>query len=100
MAKGNVKKSLNWLKVLLLLATVALIVIFSARQIPIEEIRYSGGCGSEDIRLSLILDGQEKVSKAREEIKKMNLDRQERRNALPGLSDGCSPGLSYAIYIF
>ena len=99
MAK-NVKKSLKWSRVLLPLALVVLIVIFVAGQIPIEKMRYSGGCPSGDNRLSLILDGQEKISKAREEVNKMNLDRQERRKKYPALSDGCGPGLSYAVYIF
>ena len=95
----NVRKSLKWPKVVLPLTVIALI-IFAAGQIPIEKMRYGGGCRSKNNRLSLILDGQEKINNARENVAKMNHDRQERSKLYPMLSDGCSPGLSYTVYIF
>lgn len=100
MTKKITKKSLKWPKVILLVAFTVLGLILAARQIPLERISYSGGCRSTDNRLSLILDGQGKVSRAREEVEKMNREREERQNKYPGLSDGCSPGLSYSVYIF
>lgn len=99
MAK-NVKKSLLWSRLVPPLTFAVLIVILVVGQIPIERMRYSGGCISKDKRLSLVLDGPEKIIKAREEVNKMNLDRQERHKKYPALMVGCDLGLSYAVYIF
>lgn len=101
MTKKAVKRSLKRSKLLWVVAFIvfATLVLIAASLIPIEKMSYSAGCRSNDNRLSLILDGQQTVSQAREKIEKMNQEREEKRKRLSPLSDGCSPGLSYTVYV-
>lgn len=95
--KEYIKRPRGWMLLVVVLSAFILITFFT--QIPIERMRYSGGCPSKDNRLSLILDGQQKVQQAREKIDQMNSKREERLRSNPILEGGCSQGLSYAVYI-
>lgn len=100
MAKNTKKHPISLrLLLLLILAFFVLAGMSITSLIPTERMRYSGGCPSKDIRLSLVLDGQKKINEAREKIEKMNRERQERHSKYPGLSEGCGAGVSYAVYL-